>query len=373
MPLRDKTVIEMKACQHVNPNIQDASIDEGSVASPAASQVILVVDDTPENIDVLREVLHPEYRIKAALNGPRALKIAQASPRPSLILLDIMMPEMDGYEVCRQLKANPRTSDIPVIFVSAMSSDHNEAHGLALGAVDYITKPVRPEIVRARVGTHLALRDQTRCLEELVAQRTKELRESRLQVINCLGRAAEFKDNETGMHVQRMSFYVRLIAQHLDEPPAWVELLYLAAPMHDIGKIGIPDQVLLKPGKLDSEEWALMQRHTEFGGNIIGDHDSELMCLAKEVALNHHEKWDGSGYPCGIKGEEIPLSARIVAIADVFDALTSERAYKKAWAIDDAVRWIDQQSGSHFDPCLVEAFHEVLPEILKIRERYAED
>ncbi|MCL6271054.1 response regulator [Sansalvadorimonas sp. 2012CJ34-2] len=360
----------MKISQLVSGELQE---EVSPFVSQDESQVVLVVDDTPENIDVLREVLQPDYRVKAALNGLRALKIARSSPRPSLILLDIMMPGMDGYEVCRQLKADARTSDIPVIFVSAMTSDQNESLGLSLGAVDYIAKPVRPEIVRARVNTHLALHDQTRCLEQLVAQRTRELRESRLQVINCLGRAAEFKDNETGLHVTRMSLYVRLLAQALNEPPAWVELLHLAAPMHDIGKIGIPDGILLKPGKLAPEEWELMKRHTEFGGNIIGEHDSELMRLAKEVALNHHEKWDGTGYPKGLEGEDIPLSARVVAIADVFDALTSERSYKKAWPVEDTVSWMDEQCGAHFDPKLIEVFHQVLPEILKVREQYAED
>ncbi len=350
-----------------------------SLKPTSDSQVVLVVDDTPENIDVLREILQPDYRVKAALNGARALKIAQTAPHPDLILLDIMMPEIDGYEVCRQLKAHPNTADIPVIFISAMSREEDEASGLALGAVDYITKPVCPEIVRARVRTHLALYDQSRYLEQLVSKRTAELErktielaESREQVIHCLGRAAEFKDNETGMHVIRMSHYARLIAAAIGEDQAWVRLLHQAAPMHDIGKIGIPDSILLKPGKLDSDEWDVMKKHPEYGGDIIGKHSSELMRMAREIALTHHEKWDGSGYPNGLKGEEIPLGARIVAIADVFDALTSERPYKRAWSIEEATSWIEQQSGSHFDPGLVEAFRQVLPEILQIKQQYAE-
>ncbi|GAB6041862.1 response regulator [Endothiovibrio diazotrophicus] len=336
-------------------------------------QTILVVDDTPENIDVLSGVLRPDYKVKAALNGEKALKIAAATPKPDMILLDIMMPGMDGYEVCRRLKGDPATRKIPVIFITAKSEVEDERMGLELGAVDYITKPISPPIVQARVRTQLALYDQNRELERKVAERTEELNRTRLEVIRRLGRAAEFKDNETGLHVIRMSHYARLIAEALNVGHDWAELVFNAAPMHDIGKIGIPDHILLKPGKLDDQEWAVMRKHPEFGAAIIGDHPSELMRMSREISLAHHEKWDGSGYPSRLAGDAIPLSGRIIAIADVFDALTTERPYKRAWTVEEAVKLIDETSGAHFDPTLVPVFHEVLPEMLEIKERYAEN
>ena len=335
-------------------------------------QTILVVDDTPENIDVLSGVLREEFKIKAALNGKKALKIANADPQPVMILLDIMMPEMDGYEVCSQLKANPATARIPVIFITAKNEEADEKKGLALGAVDYITKPISPEIVKARVRTHLALYDQNLALETKVRERTEELNRTRLNIIHRLGRAAEFKDNATGLHVIRMSHYSLLIAEALDYGENWSDLIFNAAPMHDIGKIGIPDHILLKPGKLDNDEWKVMLKHPEFGADIIGDHNSDILKTAKEIALTHHEKWDGTGYPRALKQNEIPISGRVIAIADVFDALTTERPYKKAWSVEDAVKLINDNSGSHFDPDLILLFHEVLPSILDIKERYAE-
>ena len=321
-------------------------------------QTILVVDDTPENIDVLSGVLRSEFKVKAALNGERALKIAFAEEKPDMILLDIMMPEMDGYEVCRQLKANPATSSIPVIFITAKNQEEDEKKGLELGAVDYITKPINPSIVKARIYTHLALYDQNRELERKVKERTIELDETRLQIIQRLGRAAEFKDNETGLHVIRMSHYTKLIAQAYGGNEVWVELLFNAAPMHDIGKIGIPDGILLKPEKLDANEWEIMKSHTVIGAEIIGDHPSPLLQLSSTIALRHHEKWDGTGYPYGLAEEDIALEGRIVAIADVFDALTSNRPYKKEWSVEDAMLLIDRESGKHFDPSLVSLFHE---------------
>jgi len=335
-------------------------------------QIVLVVDDTPENIDVMSGILRSDYKVKAALSGQKALKIAQSTPAPDIILLDVMMPEMDGYDVCRELKSNSQTASIPVIFVTAKDTESDETFGLDLGAVDYITKPISPAIVQARVKTHLSLYDQNRHLEKTVKDRTKDLVQTQLQIIQRLGRAAEFKDNETGLHVIRMSHYSRLIAEALDLPDNYSDLIFKAAPMHDVGKIGIPDSVLLKPGKLDDQEWELMRQHPQFGADIMGEHESELLKESRIIALAHHEKWDGSGYPRGLKGEEIPLSARIVAVADVFDALTTERPYKKAWAVSDAVALIDKESGSHFDPELVAVFHEVLPDILDIKEEYAE-
>jgi putative two-component system response regulator len=333
---------------------------------------ILVVDDASENIDILSSILHPEFKVKAALDGERALKIANSEPRPDMILLDIMMPGMNGYQVCQQLKSNPATAGIPVIFITAKTQEEDEKQGLELGAVDYITKPISPAIVLARVHTHLALYDQNRELEKKVQDRTAELHETRLEIIRHLGRAAEFKDNETGLHVVRMSHFTRLIAESIDGGGSWSDLVFNAAPMHDIGKIGIPDNILLKPGKLDDAEWQLMRRHPQIGADIIGQHHSDLLRLSREIALAHHEKWDGSGYPGGLKHKNIPLAGRVVAIADVFDALTTKRPYKEAWNVEDAVKYIDENSGRHFDPELVPLFHEVMPEILKIRKMYAE-
>ena len=341
--------------------------------SRPSQQTILVVDDTPENIDLLTEVLNPHYRTRIATNGDRALKIAFSDTPPDLILIDIMMPGISGYEVCQQLKENPDTRGIPVIFVTAMSEISDEKKGLELGAVDYITKPISPAIVLARVMTHLALYDQTHELERMVELRTAELQKTRQQIIRRLGRASEFKDNETGNHVIRMSHYSRLIAQAVGMGKESVDLLFNAAPMHDVGKIGIPDSVLLKPGKLNDAEWNIMRKHPEIGAEIIGNHHDDLLRTARIVALTHHEKWDGSGYPNQMKGDEIPLTGRIVTIADVFDALTSERPYKKAWSTEDAVHLIEKNVGSHFDPGLIDPFKSVMPEILKIKDQYTEE
>ncbi len=320
---------------------------------------LLVVDDEPANLQVLRHILQEDYRLLFAKDGTKALELA-AREKPELILLDVMMPGMTGYQVCAQLKATPATSAIPVIFVTALADVEDEAQGFAVGAVDYITKPVSPPIVKARVRTHLSL------------VRVEELRETRLQIVQRLGLAAEYKDNETGLHVIRMSHYSRVLALAAGFSEAQAEELLNAAPMHDVGKIGIPDAVLRKPGKLDGEEWEVMKQHAQIGADIIGEHPSGLLRMAREIALNHHEKWDGSGYPRGIGGAEIPVEARIIAIADVFDALTSERPYKKAWPVEEAVQLLREQSGRHFDPELVELFLGQLPAILEIKERWAE-
>ena len=332
-------------------------------------QTILIVDDSPVNIDILKGVLGDEYNIKAATNGEVALKIAR-NLRPDLILLDIMMPEMDGYEVCSWLKANIETQNIPVIFITAKDKPMDETHGFEVGAVDYITKPISPPVVLARVRTHLALHDQNQELERLVKERTKELLETQLEVIRRLGRAAEYRDDETGMHVIRMSNYAYEIALEIGLDKQEAELILNVVPMHDVGKIGIPDAILLKPGKLTPEEWEIMKKHTEYGARIIGDHPSKILKAAKIVALTHHEKWDGTGYPNGLAGEDIPLIGRICAVADVFDALTSKRPYKEAWDIEKAVNLILEEKGKHFDPILVDAFEKVLPSIIKIKEQY---
>ena len=332
---------------------------------------ILVVDDTPENIDILVGILSSDYKIRVAIDGPKALALAQKST-PDIILLDVMMPGMNGYEVCERLKQDPLTCHIPVIFVTALAETSDETQGFALGAVDYITKPVSAPVVQARVKTHLALYDQKRLLEQQVKERTKELEETRFEIIRRLGRAAEYKDNETGLHVVRMSHYARLLAIQSGLPDKYCELIYNAAPMHDIGKIGTPDSILKKPAKLDEPEWDEMQRHAEIGAEIIGEHQDPLLEMARRIALSHHEKWDGSGYPYGKSGQDIPIEGRIVAIADVFDALTSIRPYKKAWTVADTMALIDSESGKHFDPELVEHFKQIVDEVTKIRDKHHE-
>ena len=320
---------------------------------------LLLVDDEPTNLQVLRHILQADYRLLFATDGERALQVAREQ-RPDLVLLDIMMPNMDGYAVCCALKADAATASIPVIFITALNDSQDETAGFDVGGVDYLTKPVSPPVVRARVRTHLSL------------VRMDELRETRLQIVQRLGRAAEYKDNETGLHVIRMSHFSQLLALAAGCSPAWAEDLLNAAPMHDVGKIGIPDAVLRKPGPLDADEWATMRRHPEIGAEIIGEHPSGVLQLAREIALAHHEKWDGSGYPRGLAGEAIPLSARIVAIADVFDALTTRRPYKEPWPVQEAMNHIAAQAGKHFDPALVALFAPLLPQLLEIRARWAE-
>ena len=322
-------------------------------------QRLLLVDDEPTNLQLLRQVLQADYRLLFATDGARALQLAKEQ-HPDLILLDIMMPGMDGYAVCQTLKSAALTASIPVIFVTALTDTHDETRGFDVGAVDYITKPVSPPVVRARVRTQLSL------------VHTDELRASRLLIVQCLGRAAEYKDNETGRHVIRMSLYAQQLALAAGCSAAWAEDLLHAAPMHDIGKIGIPDAVLLKPGPLDAPEWEVMRTHPHIGAEIIGNHGAHMLQLARSIALAHHEKWDGSGYPGQLAGEAIPLEARICAIVDVFDALTSTRPYKKPWSTEDAVAHIQSQAGKHFEPRLVDLFVALLPQLLPIQQRWAD-
>ncbi|MBV2236031.1 MAG: response regulator [Sterolibacterium sp.] len=320
---------------------------------------LLIVDDEPTNLQVLRNVLQDDYRLFFATRGEQALAIAREE-QPQLILLDIMMPDMDGYAACAVLKADPRTRAIPVIFVTALNDSQDETRGFDVGCVDYVTKPISPSVVRARIRTHLSL------------VRTDELRETRLQIVQRLGHAAEYKDDDTGMHVIRMSHYSHRLALAIGCSPEWAEDLLNAAPMHDVGKIGTPDAILKKPGKLEADEWRIMQQHAAIGAEIIGEHDSNILKLAHSVALCHHEKWNGSGYPRGLTGEDIPLEARIIALADVFDALTSRRPYKEPWPVEKAVALIKEQAGQHFDPELAERFIALVPELLEIKERWSD-
>ncbi|MCP8899825.1 HD domain-containing phosphohydrolase [Gilvimarinus xylanilyticus] len=320
---------------------------------------ILIVDDEPVNLKVMQTVLAPHYQLAFAKSGPAALSLVQQEP-PQLILLDVMMPGMSGIEVCQTLKANPDTRQIPVIFVTAMSDQDDEYNGFEVGGVDYITKPITPSLVRARVKNQLSL------------VQAEQLQQAHIDLVQRLGSAAEYKDEDTGEHILRMSHYSKLLALAAGVSESHAELIRQAAPMHDVGKIGIPDAILLKPGRLTEDEFAQMQEHAQIGANILRNSPSPLIQLAHTLALQHHEKWDGSGYPQGLKAEAITLEARIVAIADVFDALTSKRPYKDAWPTDKAFALLQEQAGKHFDPHLVELFLKLKEKVLAIKQSYSD-
>lgn len=331
---------------------------------------ILVVDDEPTNLDILVNLLNPFYKVKAALNAEIAENILKMETRPDLILLDIMMPKIDGYQLCRRIKDNPFISDIPIIFVTTLYDQTSEMKGFDLGAVDYIMKPIRPGIVLARVKTHLQLADRRKQLAYEIRERTEELYETQHEIVLRLTQAASFRDNSTFYHLARISEYSRILAESLGLSEEWVNFIHTASPMHDIGKIGIPDKILKKKGKLTKKEKALMNTHTTIGAEIIGNHYSNILSMSRDIALNHHEYWDGSGYPNGLSGEDIPLSARIVSVADVFDALTTERSYKDAWDFDEAVEYIIGKSGKMFDPMIVDIFKEKIQQFMEVYQKY---
>jgi len=373
-------------------------------ADSSTRSTVLIVDDTPENLTILGETLRPHYRVRAAISGERALHAVTIGALPDVILLDVMMPDMDGYQVLQALQADAATRDIPVIFVTAMDSVEGETHGLALGAVDYITKPFNPDIVLARVRTHIELakarerlHDENAWLEREVARRTNEnalIRDLSLSALACL---AEVRDIETGHHILRTQSFVELLAHHLAGHPDYrealagerLEIIVRSAPLHDIGKVGIPDSILLKPGRLTSAEFEIMKKHPVIGADAITramaqaansrSGDGALpggafafMETAREIALSHHEKWDGSGYPAGLQGRQIPVSARLMALADVFDALSSRRVYKEPMAPEDVTRIIVAERGRHFDPVIVDAFLELRPAFAEVAQRFAE-
>lgn len=340
---------------------------------------VLVVDDQAVNVKLLEKILDAAgYRnVVTTTDSREAASLFQESPT-DLVLLDLNMPHKDGFEVLTEIKAMEKDYP-PVIVLTALKDVDSRVKALENGARDFISKPFDRVELLSRMHNmlevrllHKAARNQNIILEERVRERTQELEETRMEIIRRLGRAAEYRDNETGLHIIRMSKFsqVLALAAGMDEEDA--EMILNASPMHDIGKIGIPDAILLKPGKLDASEWTTMKKHSTIGAKILSGHPSALMQMAREIALTHHEKWDGSGYPMGLRGEKIPFSGLIVALADVFDALTSERPYKNAWPVDEAVTYIKENSGKHFEPCLVELFIASLDKIIAIRDKYAE-
>ncbi|MCP5407468.1 MAG: two-component system response regulator [Chromatiaceae bacterium] len=355
---------------------------------------VLVVDDEPATLAAMSKILAPHYTVRAANSGARALQIAGTEPRPDLILLDVMMPGMDGYMVLSRLLETPSTNDIPVIFVTAMEAAEDEERGLELGAVDYIAKPFKPTVVLARTRTHLILKqardfllDKNEYLEAEIARRMEENQIVQNVSIRALAHLAETRDPETGEHILRTQAYVQTLAEQLKGHPRFggimsdhfIDLLTRSAPLHDIGKVGIPDQILLKPGKLSAEEWRIMQTHAAIGAKAIEQAEKdveqpvEFLTLAKEIARSHHERWDGAGYPDALSGESIPVSARLMAIADVFDALISKRVYKPAISFAGAREIIVAQRGLQFDPDIVDAFVEKFDAFVAIAERYRDN
>ncbi|MDD5297733.1 MAG: two-component system response regulator [Rhodocyclaceae bacterium] len=361
--------------------------------SELTSQTILIVDDSPENLTVLSELLQPLYRVRAANSGRKALAIAATAPRPDLILLDVMMPGMDGYQVFELLHGDPATREIPVIFVTAMDSHEAEIRGLAVGAVDYITKPIVPPVVLARVRTHLELKrardrlaGQNTWLEAEVARRMAENELIQEVSIRALAHLAETRDPETGNHILRTQSYVHELARRLKEHPRfsttlsdrYIRLLARSAPLHDIGKVGVPDVILQKPGPLTPDEWVIMKTHARLGSEAIEMAEWDIntpvdfLALAKEIAHWHHEKWDGTGYPDGLKGDAIPLSARLMALADVFDALISRRVYKAPMPPEKARDIIAEGRGKHFDPDITDAFLAGFEAFVAIARRHSD-
>lgn len=357
-------------------------------------EVILVVDDQPDNLMLMSELLMGQYQVRVAGSGAKALRLAASEPRPDLVLLDIMMPEMDGYEVCRQLKADPLTAEIPVIFLTGMVSTADEQRGLDLGAVDYITKPISPPVTLARIRAHLKLkanadflRDKSEYLELEVRRRSRELQAAQDATLEAMATLCDLRDNPHSRHLLRIEQYMRLLADALARREGeaggldleQIELLARSAQLHDIGKVAVPDRVLLNPGQLSPEDQLLMQSHTRIGHDALAAAErrlgspAEFLRYAKEIAYGHHERWDGSGYPRGLRGEQIPLSARLLALIDCYDELTSRHPYHATLAPDEARQQILAASGSHFDPQVVEAFGEVADGFAAIAIRYADD
>ncbi|MEO5356224.1 MAG: response regulator [Nitrospirae bacterium YQR-1] len=332
---------------------------------------ILIVDDEAGNRQIMRQILKDTYKLSFATDGLTALDIAQKSI-PDMILLDVMMPGIDGYETCRRLKANPETEDIPVIFITSLTDVGDESQGFEAGGVDYITKPVSPSVLLHRVAAHLELFHQKQLCEETVKRRTQELEVSQKSAVFMLGEAGHFNDSDTGSHIWRMASYSVELSRACGWPPEMIDMIALAAAMHDTGKIGVPGSILRKPAKLDPDEWVIMMTHTTIGHSILSKSNTPLFRMSADIALSHHEKHNGTGYPKGLRGGEIPQSAAIVAVADVFDALTMMRPYKEPWPVDKALDEIKKSAGSHFDPHIVNCFFEVVDEILRLKDFWNE-
>ena len=354
---------------------------------------VLVVDDTPDNLSLMSGLLKDRYRVKVANNGEKAIKIVQGDSPPDLILLDIMMPGLSGYDVCQILKADPATRDVPIIFLTAMTATEDEKKGLEMGAADFITKPVNPPIVLARVATHLQikaaadfLKDQNAYLDAEVARRGRELAAIQDVTILAMASLAETRDNDTGNHIRRTQNYIKVLAEHLKTHERFrfflteknIDMLYKSAPLHDIGKVGIPDRILLKPGRFEPHEMEIMKTHCKLGRDAIQHAEDQLglevefLKYAKEIAYGHQEKWDGSGYPEGLAGDAIPISARMMAVADVYDALISRRVYKEGMPHEKAVRIIAEGRGTHFDPDITDAFLALADRFNEIAQRFAD-
>ena len=329
--------------------------------------VILVVDDTKANIETLLELLGETYKVIPALDGHKALKILEKK-HIDLILLDIMMPGMNGYEVCDEIKSHAKTKDIPIVFVTAKTDEDSIEQAYEHGGVDYITKPFRARELLSRVANHLALSKQQEYLKKMVELKTQEIRDTQKEIIFTMGTIGELRSQETGNHVKRVAAYCELLAKHYGLSEREVHLVKEASPMHDIGKVGIPDAILNKPGKYTPEEFQLMQQHAQYGYEILKFSNKELLKAAAIVAYQHHEKWNGTGYPNGLKGEEIHIYARITALSDVFDALGSARVYKEAWDDERIFKLLQDEKSEHFDPMLVDVFFDNLDDFLAIRD-----
>ncbi|WP_111638954.1 response regulator [Marinomonas shanghaiensis] len=330
---------------------------------------VLIVDDVPRNIDLLKEILAEHYQVQVAKSGQAALDIIHRYP-PDLVLLDIMMPGMNGFEVCKRLKAAPETMDIPVIFLTAINDAQHEQEGFNVGCVDFITKPITPLTTLSRVATHLKLAENNKQNKQIIEHRTRQLDDALQSAIGMLGEVGQLNDTDTGVHMWRMADYCAILARAIGWSEDQVELLKLAAPLHDTGKVGIPHSILKSPNKLNEAEWEIMRQHTVIGHQILIKSEAPLFKLAAEVALGHHEKWDGSGYPYGLIGTAIPQSARIVALADVFDALTMKRSYKRSWSVEEALEHIKNAANSHFDPELVACFLSIENQVRDVQSKW---
>ena len=346
-----------------------------------ASAPILVVDDVAANVVLLENLLRQRgYQQVVTTSDPLQVAPLHQQHNFALILLDMQMPRLDGLGVIRQLRENAAESHLPVLVITAQTDEKLRLQALEMGARDYVTKPfVVAELahrIRNLLEVELAYRDRMAyadVLEEEVRQRTRELQATQNEILRRLALAGEYRDNETGNHVMRVSHGSQALARAAGLDEATAELILHASPMHDVGKIGIPDYILLHPGRLQGEELRRMRSHVEIGGRILDGHDAPVMRMAHRIAMAHHERWDGAGYPEGLAGDAIPIEARIVAICDVFDALTSSRPYKTAWSVDAATDYLRSQAGRHFDPDLIRSFLGILPQIVAIRDSFVDE